>query len=41
MRLIIWGCGENGKRVYRPLIDEHKMQIVAYTDNSEKKMGGG
>lgn len=40
MRVIIWGCGVIGKRVYRPLIDQYHMQIIAYTDSS-KKLGGG
>lgn len=34
MRVIIWGCGIIGKRVYRPLIDQYHMQIIAYTDSS-------
>ena len=39
MRVIIWGCGEIGKRIYRPLIDEHHAQIIAYTDSSNYRGG--
>lgn len=38
-KVIVWGCGTIGKRVYRPLIDQYHMQIIAYTDSS--KFGGG
>lgn len=38
MRVIIWGCGEIGKRIYRPLIDRYHIQIIAYTDSL--KYGG-
>ena len=40
MKIIIWGCGTIGKRVYRPLIEGHNAQIVAYTDSCEKILGG-
>lgn len=40
MKAVIWGCGNIGRMVYKPLIDNHNMNIVAYTDNSEKNWGG-
>lgn len=39
-KAVIWGCGNIGKMVYRPLIDCHNIQIVAYTDSSAD-LGGG
>lgn len=40
MKVIIWGCGEIGKRIYKPLIDYHNVKILAYTDSSVNKQGG-
>lgn len=37
MRIIVWGCGAIGKKVYRPLIDQYHMQIIAYTDSKKDK----
>lgn len=39
MRTVIWGCGNIGRMVYKPLIDYHNMQIVVYTDSFEKFKG--
>lgn len=39
MRVIIWGCGEIGKRIYKPLIDRYNAEIIAYTDSTVT--GGG
>lgn len=40
MRVIIWGCGEIGKRIYKPLIDCHNTEILAYTDSTVMRGGG-
>lgn len=40
MKVIIWGCGTIGKRVFIPLIENHHMEIIAYTDSSQNMWGG-
>ena len=35
MKVIIWGCGEIGKRIYKPLRDYHDVKVLAYTDSME------
>ncbi|MCM1222683.1 MAG: class I SAM-dependent methyltransferase [Lachnospiraceae bacterium] len=39
MKVIIWGCGDFGKRILPNLIMSNKYEIVAYTDNNERLWG--
>lgn len=39
MRVIIWGCGDFGRRVFPNLMSSDKYEVVAYTDNNEKLWG--
>lgn len=39
MKVIIWGCGDFGRRVLPNLIMSDKYEIVAYTDSDERLWG--
>lgn len=39
MKVIVWGCGESGKRILPNLIASGGYEIVAYTDNDERLWG--
>jgi O-methyltransferase len=39
MKVIIWGCGDFGKRILPNLMMTEKYETVAYTDNNERLWG--
>ncbi len=39
MKVIIWGCGDFGRRILPNLMMSDKYEVVAYTDNNEGKWG--
>ena len=39
-KIIIFGAGRYGMKFLGSLIHDYEVQIVAYTDNDEKKGGG-
>jgi len=40
-KVIIWGCGELGKKCFCPLYDNHNMEVIAYTQSDTKNVCGG
>ena len=36
-KVVIWGAGELGKKVYAPLIIRYEMDVIAYVDNCAEK----
>lgn len=36
MKLIIWGCGDFGRRILPNVMMSDKYEVVAYTDNNER-----
>lgn len=39
MKLIIWGCGDFGRRILPNVMMSDKYEVVAYTDNNERLWG--
>ena len=39
MRVVIWGCGEYGKKILPNLVTNSDIQIVAYTDSNADLWG--
>ena len=39
MRVIIWGCGDYGRKILPNLIEQGDKEIIAYTDSNEKLWG--
>lgn len=39
MKVIIWGCGDFGRRILPNLMTSEKYEVVAYTDNDERLWG--